>query len=501
MLILVLVTLVNLFLIAVALEMARVYREEVDQTLNRNLAANIIKDGWLDYGETVDKDTFSQAVNRIGAVNPRIEIYLLDLSGNILSYSGSPETLKRRSVSLTPIAAFLDQLKELPILGDDPRDINERKIFSVAPIYNRNAVTGYLYVVVGGKKYDSVTSMLQNSYVLRLALATSVGGLLVAVAAGLAAFNFLTRRLRRLAKQVDAFRRSDGQQTNSSTAANAGSGSDEIDQIADTFAKMSQRIDSQLYELKVADETRRDFLASVSHDLRTPLSALRGYIETILMKTDSLSDEQKTRYLTLALKNGEKLHDLVDNLFRLSILDTGQWPRRSDVFSINDLVREVCQRLELRARQRDILFAIDMARDDALVEGDSGLIERVLDNLIDNAIKFTLPGGCVSVCLETAGDFAIVEIRDTGIGIHQEHLPRIFEPFYCITLRSAHASGGTGLGLTIASRIIELHHSRIEVESTPGEGTIFRFRLALATSDGPTLAADNSIESETINHS
>jgi signal transduction histidine kinase len=342
--------------------------------------------------------------------------------------------------------------------------------------------------------------MLLISYILRLVLGTSVGGLVIVIVAGLASFNFLTRRLRRLANQVDSFRRNDGQQTNNYAVADAGS-ADEIDHIAATFAKMSQRIDNQLYQLKLADESRRDFLASVSHDLRTPLSALRGYIETILMKTDTLSDEQKTRYLTLALKNGEKLHDLVNNLFNFSTIDTGHWPLRSEVFSLTDLMNGVCQRFELRARQAGIRLTLELAHGEALVEGDIGLIERVLDNLIDNAIKFTLPGGCVSVHLKMVRDFAIVEIRDTGVGIHQEHLPRIFEPFYCIALRSAHTSGGTGLGLAIASRIIELHQNKIEVESTPGEGTLFRFRLALAASGDPTVAPGDSIESDTVNHS
>ena len=477
-LILVLVILAGFFYIALALEIMRVYREEVDQTLNRNIAANIVRDGWLKYGETVDKSTFDQAVAAISAVNPRIEIYLLDLSANIMSYSGPQENLKRNSVSLLPISAFLQGSQNPPILGDDPRDVSDQKIFSVARIYNGDALAGYVYVVVGGQKYDSVTSMLQNSYVVRLGLGTMLGGLVIVIVVGFASFSFLTRRLRRLAAEVDAYRRSDDQPIPSTISVDHGR--DEIDQIVETFAKMSQRIDNQLHQLQLADKSRRDFLASASHDLRTPLSALQGYIETVLMKTDTISTDQVRTYLTLAFKNGQKLRHLVDELFEFSTLDTGEWPLRPEVFSLADLVQDVCQKFELRAREADIRFVINIIDGAALVEGDVGLVERLLDNLIDNAIKFTPPGGSVDIRLLAVRNHVIVEIRDTGIGVDREHLPYIFEPFYSITSHGDDVNGGAGLGLAIASRIAELHRSKIEVESTPGRGTLFRFALAVA---------------------
>jgi len=474
-LILILLIPANLFYVALALQMTRTYREKVDQTLNRNIAANIVRDGWLNYGETVDKNTFDQAVNIISAVNPRVEIYLLDLSGNILSSSGAPQTVKRKSVSLAPIAAFLQESQTPPIFGDDPRDVRERKIFSVAPIYNRAALAGYLYVVVGGQKYDSVASMLRNSYVLRLGLGTMLACLTIVIIVGLVSFSFLTRRLRRLALEVDTYKRGDDQASPPNTT-KAVFGGDEIDQIERTFVTMSHRIDNQLDQLRLADQSRRDFLASVSHDLRTPLSALQGYIETILMKTNTLSNGQMTTYLGLAFKNGEKLRRLVDKLFEFSTLDTGDWPLRSELFSLADLVQDICQKFALRAREADIQFDADIVDGAALVEGDVGLVERLLDNLIDNAIKFTPPGGSVNISLVAAPSRLIIEIRDTGIGVDREHLPYIFDPFYSTAPRG---DEGAGLGLAIASRIAELHRTKIEVESSPGEGTLFRIALAM----------------------
>jgi signal transduction histidine kinase len=476
-LMLVLIIVINIFYVVLALRTTRIYLQEVDQTLNLNVAANIVNDGWLSHGDV------DQAINRISAVNPRIELYVLDPSGNILNSSGLVETVERKSVSLAPIAAFLDQSQKPPILGDDPRDSMRQKIFSVAPVHNGGALAGYLYVVVGGRRYDSVISMLQNSYALRLGLRTMVGGLLVVIAAGLGSFYFLTRRLRRLASQVASFRCGDDRQASADALAKCGSSGDEIDQIAETFATMLRRIDHQMGQLTLADQSRRDFLASVSHDLRTPLSALQGCIETILMKIDNLTKEQTTKYLTLAFKNGERLRDLVDDLFEFSTLDTGDWPLRAEVFSLSDLVQDVCQKFELRAREAGIQLTLNILNRVGLVEGDIGLVERLIDNLIDNAIKFTPPPGSVCVRLISARDQLIVEVRDTGIGIAETDLPHIFEPFYSIN-HGGETRHGAGLGLAIASRIAGLHHSKIEIESTPGGGTLFRFGLAKLASGG-----------------
>jgi two-component system, OmpR family, sensor kinase len=163
-------------------------------------------------------------------------------------------------------------------------------------------------------------------------------------------------------------------------------------------------------------------------------------------------------------------------------------------FSLSELVQDTWQKFELRARQAGVHFAISLAHGPVLVEGDVGLIQRILDNLIDNAIKFTPSGGSVNVLLETALSRAIVEIRDTGIGVGQEHLPHIFEPFYSITSRAINAHSGAGLGLAIAWRIAELHHSKIEVESAPGEGTSFRFGLELIANTDRSVAVHDSYE-------
>jgi len=474
---LVLMLLISIFYVALTLRMMRAHLQEVDQTLNRDLAANIVNDDWLIRGETINRDSFARAFGRLMAINPSIEVYLLDGAGRILSYSAPPEKVKRQSIALAPIAAFLAGAAEAPILGDDPRDSNGRKIFSVAPIRDGGALAGYLYAVLGGEQYDSVVTMLRRSYVLRLGLYTMAGGLCIVVIAGLTSFSLLTRRLRRLSMAVAAFNASGYREPIAVGEASALGGGDEIDRFAESFAAMSQRIDRQIRQLERADASRRTLMASISHDLRTPLSALQGYVETVLMKTDVLTDEQKTQYLTLALKNGQKLGHLIAELLDYSTLDTGERPLRIEAFSLSDLVQDVAQKFELRASEAGVNVMVEIPPGAALVEGDVGLIERVLDNLIDNAIKFTPSGGTIAIGLTPGSGNTNVEIRDNGIGIAEKHLPHIFTPFYRAGRRAENGPGGAGLGLAIAQRIVELHGGAITVERLADGGTLFAFAL------------------------
>jgi len=187
------------------------------------------------------------------------------------------------------------------------------------------------------------------------------------------------------------------------------------------------------------------------------------------MKMLTLSDEQKKQYLELALRNGKKLSHLVEELFEFSTLDAGDRPVRMEAFSLSDLLQDVVQKFELRAHAAGIRLQTSLTQGAPLVQGDVALIERLLDNLIDNAIKHTPRDGTIMIALVPLSDRVAVEVRDSGIGIDREHLPHIFEPFYRIGRGEGDKLDGVGLGLAIASRIAQLHNSKIEVESIPGK--------------------------------
>jgi signal transduction histidine kinase len=473
---LVLMTTLCAVYVALAVTMTRRHLELVDQTLNHDLAATIAKDTRLIDREAISEDAFRHSLNKIMGLNPSIEVYLLAADGTIEGYSAPPGRVRRRAVSLAPIRAFLERREAPPILGDDPRDPEGTKIFSAAQVGDARSPSGYVYVVLGGEQYDSVASMLRNSQLLRLALASVVASLVVVAVVGLVSFRFLTRRLRRLGIAVEAFSRH-GFETPLSLPPPARTG-DEIDLLGKAFLDMAHRIRAQMQLLASADQARRGLMAGISHDLRTPLSALLGYIETVLMKEGSLADEQRRQFLGLALRNGRQLSHLVDELFEFSTLDAGERAPKIEQFSLGDLVQDVCQKFSIRADEAGIKLHSTIPLWTVLVFGDVALVERVLDNLIDNALKFTPRDGTVGVVLEPAsGDRIAVVVRDSGTGIPEEHLSRIFEPFYRIERGSPERRDGVGLGLAIAARIAALHGTSIGVRSAAGSGTTFRLDL------------------------
>ncbi len=222
---------------------------------------------------------------------------------------------------------------------------------------------------------------------------------------------------------------------------------------------------------------RRDLIANVSHDLRTPLVSLRGYLEILCAKGDSLPLATRSGYLEIALRQSEHLATLIDELFELAKLDFKGLKLDRETFQFAELASDVLQKFRLAAEGKQVTLRLDAPAALPLVHADLGLIERVLDNLIGNALRHTPGGGSVSVRVRSDGARVIVSVVDTGSGIPTEDLPFVFERFYRADKSRNRACGGAGLGLAIARRIVELHGSDISVESAVAAGSCFSFSL------------------------
>jgi two-component system OmpR family sensor kinase len=461
----------------------RRYIQEVNQQLNRGLAEHLVSEKVLIRDGHVDQAALADIFHMLMVVNPSIELYLLGPQGDVLAFSAPPGTVVRRRVSLGPIRRFLSGPGVLPVLGDDPRSRTGRKVFSVASIPTSGQPSppaeGYLYVVLASQQYDSAADMLGSSYILRLSLGIAAGGLLFALAGGLVGFGFLTRRLRGLSAAMDEFRRRHLRGSPGADGDASRSRGDEIDALAASFDAMAERIDEQVRELQEKDSLRRELVANVSHDLRTPLATLHGSLETLSMKEASLAPAERARHLEAALRHSERLGRLIDELFELAKLDAGEVPPRMEAFSLGELVQDVVQEFHLRAAERGVRLEARPSAHLPFVEADIGMVERVLENLVENALRHTPERGRVTVRLLPDGRLLHVEIEDTGCGIAPEELPRVFERFYRAGT-SASGPGSGGLGLAITRRILDLHGCPIEVRSTPGRGTTFAFGLPLA---------------------
>lgn len=471
--------LTGVLVILLSLYTTRMYGHEVNQKLNRSLAEHMVAEKVLMQTGQVNEEALKEIFHMLMVINPSIEVYLLDANGAILNSSAPPGKVKRQRVSLAPIEQFLGGVETLPILGDDPRDFERKKVFSVSPIPPKGPIECYLYVILGGEEYDSAIQMLQGSYILRLSTWAVAGGIVFSALAGLFLFNLLTRRLRTLVLGVEAFTQSNFSAQFDPVLPLKIRSPDEIDQLGKTFSRMADRIRQQVQELKQADQLRRELVANVSHDLRTPLTSLQGYLDTLLLKEGTLPPQEQRTYLEIATKHSEYLGTLVTELFELAKLDSREMEPHVEAFSLGELVQDVVQQLRLAGEQKRIGLHTDFPQDLPFVSADIGLIERLLKNLIENALRYTPQGGAVTVALIRRNQTIEAQVTDTGCGISPDDLPHIFDRFYRVEASNREQSTGAGLGLAIAKRILELHGSAIEAQSILNGGTTFTFHLPI----------------------
>ena len=474
-----LLAVVGLLFVSISVYSTEMYQQEVNQKLNRTLAERIISRKIVMRNSLVDERALQDIFSMLMTINPSIEVYLLGPQGKILAYSADPGKVKRTSVRLEPITKFLAGSDSFPILGDDPRSREGEKIFSAARIPREGRLEGYLYVILGGETYDTVIQKVQGSYIFRLSLWITLVALLAAATAGLVMLAWLTGRLKRLDTAMQAYSDGTAFERLNIPAPDGGEPGDEIKRLEATFRRMAQRIEEQVASLKQVDSQRRELIAAVSHDLRTPLAALQGYVETLLIRENVLSSEERRQYLEIAVSHCKHLANRVDGLFDLARLEAPDMSIHPEPFSIGELVQDVIQKFQLSAGDKGVGITTNAGAEVPFVSADIALIGRVLENLLENAIHYTPPGGTVRVLLETRLPDVVVTVSDTGCGIPPEELPRIFERFYRLDRSRRDKGDHTGLGLAIVKKILELHGSVIDVESAVNAGTSFTFPLPI----------------------
>ncbi len=450
--------------------------QESEQKLNRDLAVNIAEEFKPFLQDSLHHKEIKNLIHYLMVMNPRVELYLVDSTGRILAYFTGPEKrLQRDRIDLRPVRAFLHESAAFPILGDDPRHADRRKPFSVAPIAIPPNAQGYLYIILGSELYDSAIEMIRESYILRIASSGLLTTIVVTALLGLIVFAMLARRFRTLHDTVKQFEQGDYR------ARIPVDSRDEIGQLARAFNQMADRIVQNMQELKRTDDLRRELVANVSHDLRSPLASIQGYLETIMMKEDSLSPEDRRRYLNIILDNATLLNQLIGELFELSKLDACQIQPKTELFSMAELTQDVVIKFQPQAEKLGVTLETQFPEALPQVYADIALIERALSNLIDNAIRYAPEGGRVEVRLQEKDRKVWVFVSDNGPGIPAEDLPRIFERFYRIDKSRTRSYSGAGLGLAIAKKILEIHRSSIQVESQLHCGTTFSFALPRAS--------------------
>jgi len=452
------------------------HQEAVIQQLNHDLARDLVFDRNLVEEGQLNEQALKETFELYMTIHPGIEIYLLDAEGSILSYSADPQKIKRKRVSLEPIRRMLDGEPDYPVLGDDPRGRDQEKIFSVAPLPSADDVQGYLYVVLRGEAYEAAEQMTREGHLFKISAWAVATSLAFGLVAGLVIFRLLTRRLEHLSRLVARFESGAGNEPLAFQPVSRHH-PDEIDRLGLTFDHMAARIAQQIEQLREQDAMRRRLVAQVSHDLRTPLTSMRGYLESLKLKGDGLSDAERTEFLQIALAQGERLSRLIDDLFELAALDAREKEPQSEPFAPAELIHDVARKHRPAAEAEGIAIEVDVPRDAPFVVGDLAMTERVLDNLIDNAIAHAPGGGTIELgALAEAGRLQII-VADNGPGIPDRDKDKLFEPFS--RGEQGDARGHAGLGLAIAKRLMDLQGGGLVARDRDPTGAEFVVTLPL----------------------
>jgi two-component system, OmpR family, sensor kinase len=476
----------------------RHYHRQADQAVNRRLADNFVATNFLTRDLPLTGPTLHRELARLSSANPAVDIYLIDGMGRLIAASVPRDQWMRQQIALDPLRRFLAGAK-LPLLADDPRDPRRREIFSVARIDIRDCPAKYLYVVLHRGEFAAGTTRLRKLYALGEGAGFLLLAALLAVTLSLGVLRWLTQRLGVLEQRMRQFLGGETDAAASGAVPGGGASGDEVDRLAGLFKDLADRVRFQVRVLESTDLMRREMLANVSHDLRTPLTTLQTYLETLATPPPGLTEAERHEYTLVALRQSRRLTALVEQLLEAAKLDAGQVVPQIEPFPIGELVYDVAMKFALAATKRDVRIIVDALPGAPWVMADIGLIERVLDNLIDNALRHSPQGGTVFLELTAQDEGVRVGVRDTGPGVSEQDRQRIFDRFYRKDRGRATGGGHAGLGLAIVRSILDLHRTGIHVDGGRGAGAYFWFELpvqAPVTPRAPSTAGGTDAMSD-----
>ncbi|QBN18295.1 sensor histidine kinase [Flavobacterium nackdongense] len=451
-------------------EYSKTYLEEVNQRLNHDTAKNIVENSTNFYNGEVIKPALEEMFHHVRAINPSLEVYLVDPKGKIIAWYPPERKIALKQINLKPVLSFIANANSY-IKGDDPLNPSQQKVFSASPLTMNNMLYAYIYVVLNGEQQEAASNSLFGGYLLKLGARTMGITLLFTFLIGLLIIRIITNNYSKILTVMQQFRQGDLK-----ARVEFKSMGDER-QLGEMFNEMADILTLNIDKLNEVENLRRELIANVSHDLRTPIAIIRGYVETLQMKEETITIEERKQYINTVRESAEKLERLVNELFELSKLEANQVLAKKEPFIISELVSDISSKYQLIAETKNISINTVLSKELPPVFADVSLIERVMQNLIDNALKFTPSGGKIEIKTIKSTDNNIeISVTDNGIGIPENDREQIFARYYKAN-NFTDLKNSTGLGLAIAKKILDLHQSTLDLVSKENAGSSFIFKL------------------------
>jgi signal transduction histidine kinase len=306
-----------------------------------------------------------------------------------------------------------------------------------------------------------------------------IGALLLLLLILLALFRYFTAPIKQLASEMQAIKAAKFDQSKVTLSQWKHSKNNEVHMLGITFTEMVAQINLQLGQLTENDRIRRELLTHLSHDLRTPLATMQGYLETMVIKGEQLTPQEQTEYLATAQRNAMQLKRLIDQIFELAHLEDGQVTVNLETFAIGELLHDIIAKFSLKAKDKRIHLTLQPQQCRYVVYSDIAKLERIITNLLENALRHTNEGGEIAVIVNQLTDKIKIAVTDNGSGISKEDIAYIFDARYRASNAIEDSTPHAGLGLAISQKLSRILNSELLVDSNLGLGSSFSLSLKL----------------------
>ncbi len=462
-----LITTLCLLFMGIAYFSTVAFHEASTQLLNKDVAAHIAEFTSPFENNGINKKKADSVFHNAMVISPSAEVYFLDAAGKVIAFHASEKDIRLWNVPLHNIQKLIEAKGEKYIKGADPRDPSNPKIFSAAEVNNKTKKLGYIYVILSSN--PQVTKTLYNSYLGRLLLKALFVIIAISVIFSFIYINRIKRGFNRMIPVFDRFESGDFTARFETKEAH-----DEMAPITHSFNKLADLLVYNINRLTKSEKERKDFIATISHDLRTPLSIAKGYTETLLIKKagPELSTGQQDQYLHLVLQKIAQIENMVQQLFELSKMEAVEFKPNKEPFVLSEIVRENIHIYQLIASEKNVSLACTECLYHVWVNADISMMERVFQNLIDNAIKSTPEGGKIQVSITADNTDLVFRIENNGSPLSEELLNWI-NNHEDESSFSGNRPPKLGLGLLIIKKILLLHQYTFRAESNTGIGNAF----------------------------
>lgn len=481
-LIFILITVLSLLFIEITYLTTKEFYQSTTQLTDKDVAAHIARFASPFEEKGINKTIADSVFYNAMVLNPNIEVYFLDTTGKIMYYQSPDSTIKLWEIPLSNIQKLIQSKGEDYIKGPDPKNPSEQKVFSAAEVFSSEKKLGYIYVILGSNTYTNASNMLFGSRIMNFAVIAFCIILVLSVALSILYVNRLQRSFKKIIAVLNEYMKG-----NLDVRFNMNE-NDEFAPITDSFNKMATLLSYNIDKLKQTEQERKNFIATISHDLRTPLSVAKGYTETALTKINKgdINKPEIDAFMQLVHKKLQQIEIMVHDLFELSRMESIHFTPNKEPFIFSEILNEIYNVSEKIATGKNIKMSCDGCEDISWINADIRMMERVVQNLFDNALKYTPAEGTIHIRLEKNQGTLILSFTNSGNALSDELINWVNITARQTTDAVIIKPANSGLGLLIVKKILELHDYSFHVQ--PENDNLISFIIQMKTTNPLSLS-------------